>query len=594
MTRRVHILPDHVANQIAAGEVVERPASVVKELVENALDAEATRVRIEVLDGGKQLIRVTDDGCGMSEEDALCALLRHATSKVSSAEDLKRIGTLGFRGEALPSIRSVCRFSLRTQLHDAACGVTLAGDGAEEPSVEPTGGPPGTEITIKDLFFNVPARRKFLRTTGTEMSRIKTLVERFALGWPGVWFSLLHNGRRAAEYPADTQLQARIMAVLGRDVCRKLYPVRLEMGQHIVRGFTGEPSTHRRNANGMFTYVNGRFVRDRVLQHAITQAYSGLLDRGQYPVCVLYVTLPPEAVDVNVHPAKAEVRFVESGAVHGLVERALRLTLSEAPWGSETRGFEASRERSRAAQPATLPLFGAPAALLNDQEVGPASDPAIIGGTVVGDWIPAGLQPTEPAPSPSEHPITPDPAGFFAALVVHGEVGQRWLVCESRDAMHLIDRTTASRALLRHRLGAQLESGRVASQRLLFPMQVELDRTRAAAAAAYGEPLAQLGFALEHFGGRDWVVSEIPADLADRDPSAVLEDVLACLAAEKGALEPALEAMAALGALRKGDELDEAGQRALLRGLDALGSGSAPAVATHSFAEVARWFSRSS
>ena len=229
-------------HRICSGQVVLSLAVAVKELVENALDAGATRVRVEVEDGGKRRIRVLDNGCGMSDEDALTALLRHATSKVESAEDLRRIGTLGFRGEALPSIRSVSRFTLRTRRPEDDCGVTIVADGPDEQELTPSGGPAGTEITVRDLFFNVPARRKFLRRTGTEMSRITAFMDQIALGWPEVHFTLVHNGRRSADYPADRDLQARILAVLGRDTCHRLYKVSLGMGDHAVIGYTSEPT----------------------------------------------------------------------------------------------------------------------------------------------------------------------------------------------------------------------------------------------------------------------------------------------------------------------------------------------------------------
>jgi DNA mismatch repair protein MutL len=331
--RRVHVLSDHVANQIAAGEVVERPESVVKELVENSLDAGATRVRIEVEDGGQRSIRVIDDGAGMSPDDAMTALLRHATSKVATVDDLKAIATLGFRGEALPSIRSVSRFSLRTRPHGAAEGVRITAHGADEPAVEPCGGPAGTEIVVDDLFFNVPARRKFLKQASTELQRLRGFVERIALGWPEVHFTLVHQGKVTLDFPADGDLQARILAVLGRDVCRRLHRVELAMGDHRVQGYASEPGFTRPNPNGIYSFINGRFIRDKVVQHAITAAYAPGLERGDYPLAVLFLFVPPEAVDINVHPSKSEVRFVESGAIHGLVSRALRLMLHDAPWG---------------------------------------------------------------------------------------------------------------------------------------------------------------------------------------------------------------------------------------------------------------------
>ena len=552
MERRIHVLPDHVANQIAAGEVVERPSSVVKELTENALDAGSTRVQIELEDGGKQLIRIVDNGCGMNEADALCALRRHATSKVRLATDLQAIATLGFRGEALPSIRSVSRFMLRTRPHDAARGVRIVADGAAEPVVEPAGGAPGTEIVVRDLFYNVPARRKFLRRTATEMSRVTTLIEQLALGWPGVHFSVVHNGRRTLSYPADADLKARLLAVLGRKTLRGLHEVRLEMGHHRVVGFTSEPSLARRSASKMFTYINGRFVRDRVIQHAVTQGYGELLQRGQYPVCVLYVTVPPEAVDVNVHPAKAEVRFVESGAIHSLVERSLRLTLAVAPWsrldGAESNGI-ATPETSRAAASGALalPLF--------DDGTAPRLDvPSELGPSEGGLPGPRGEAPGARPPTPTE-PREPAAASAAASRLL-GHLQGGLLAAEIPDGLMVIDARQAHEALLCRQLNEVLETGPIAAQRLLFPVQVELGPKRAETARERSDELRWYGFDCEHFGGADFLCSSIPGVLRERPFEPALREVLDGLS--KGhAVDQIVQTLARHAAVAEGEEPTE-------------------------------------
>lgn len=505
-------MPDHVANQIAAGEVVERPSSVVKELMENALDAGAERIRVEITDGGKTLMRVSDDGSGMSADDALCALKRHATSKVGEASDLMAIDTLGFRGEALPSIRSVSRFELRTRLHGAAEGTRIVAHGAEEPALSPAGGPPGTEITVADLFFNVPARRKFLRRTGTELARISTLVEQLALGWPGVHFTLHHNGRKTADYPADRDLRARILAVLGRKACRGLFPVRLEMGHHLVRGYVSGPNDARRSASRMFTYINGRYVRDRVIQHAIIQAYGDHLERGRYPVCVLYLSLPPAAVDVNVHPTKAEVRFVESGATHSLVERALRLGLSDLARDA-VDGAEGLQPDAAAAAPLQHALAFDSMAEANAAHQARAE----VGKPVSQD--------PDPAPIASPTPGRASQGGGSAAAAptrVLGTVGGRYLVCDTDQGVLFVDHVALVERLLYDGLCEALAVGAAPGQRLLFPAQIELSAAQVRLAQLHADVLAQLGFCLEPFGGRAFVLSAIPAAVRDVDPAAAL------------------------------------------------------------------------
>ncbi len=597
MERRVHVLPDHVANQIAAGEVVERPASVVKELVENSLDAGATRVTVLVEDGGKRSLRIIDNGCGMTGEDAMCALLRHATSKVQSADDLKSIGSLGFRGEALPSIRSVSKFSLRTRTRETPEGVQIIGDGAEDPQLEPCGTPPGTEITIRDLFYNVPARRKFLRTTGTEMSRISNLIDRFALGWPGVHITLKHNGRRVSEYPADRDLQARILAVLGRKVCHRLYGVELEMGHHRVHGYVSEPTLHRPNGRSIYTYINGRFVRDRVLQHALTQAYGNLLDRGRYPVAVLYLSVPPEAVDVNVHPAKAEVRFVESGAVHGLIERALKLTLNDAPWGSIASSVAGGQSLPPGVAAADLPL------LLGGG--GPPAERGRVGRGLGTDDVPE-FDAAGPTLAPAFEGSAPDAAGeegFFARLEFLGQARRCYLLSQSPNGLHIIDQHAAHERVVFERLKAHYLGGRVESQRLLFPLQLELEPEHAQAAEQGLEQLRRMGFELEHFGGRDWVISEVPVLLRNHEPGALVVEVLAQLAdmgtsrEAEHQVEHLLATMACHASVRAGDEMKPDEARALLAQMDGIPLRAncphgRPVIVSYPFSEVARWFNR--
>ncbi len=552
VNRRIHVLPDHVANQIAAGEVVERPESVVKELVENALDAGATRIRIELEDGGQRLIRILDDGCGMSPDDAMTALLRHATSKVRVADDLKTIETLGFRGEALPSIRSISRFSMRTRERGADEGVRIVGHGADEPIMEPAGGPVGTEITVEELFFNVPARRKFLKQSSTELQRIRSFVERIALGWPEVHFTLVHGGKTSLDFPADGNLQDRIISVLGRESCKRLWEVELTVGDHRVTGFAGDPGFVKANANWIYTFINGRFVRDKVIQHAITQAYSSLLERQQFPVAVLFLFVPPGSVDINVHPTKSEVRFVESGAIHGLVLRALRLMLNDAPWGLTA--------------PTSLPMVGRSSPLGGEGTslsflpllLGEAAPqpPAVHAPPVTPAWT---REPT-PAPRAAEPESAPVERGETRgqtkpAWRCVGVVLGRWVVAESPDGLVLIDGPAASVRVMEQRLlrGAALPTA--PAQQLLFPEPVTLTPREAGLAAL--PVLAELGFAVEPFGGGDVLVSAVPAPLPALEPARFIRAAVAAIAAGRSQLNEVARAVAEQAAPMPGEPLGE-------------------------------------
>ncbi|MBK8014042.1 MAG: DNA mismatch repair endonuclease MutL [Deltaproteobacteria bacterium] len=344
---RIERLPEHVANQIAAGEVVERPASVVKELLENALDAEARSIEVEVEGGGVSLIRVTDDGLGMGPKDALRCLERHATSKIRSASDLETVTTLGFRGEAVPSIASVSRFTLATTQRGASEGTRIVVEGGALLETRSTGGIQGTEIEVRDLFFNQPARRKFLKQPSTEMGHIAEAVSRLAIAHAKVAFKLRHGARVLLDAPPETPLDplGRLSRILGPNVAEHLWPIAPvasvaplgvdgEIGAREVRvsGFLSAPSLSERTARGLYVFLNGRFIRDRTVQHAVQDAYRTLLERGRYPVVVIALDLHPSMFDVNVHPQKTEVRFARSQDVHRAVARALGQTLVREPW----------------------------------------------------------------------------------------------------------------------------------------------------------------------------------------------------------------------------------------------------------------------
>ena len=351
---RIRILPEIISNKIAAGEVVERPASVVKELVENALDAGSDRILVEVEKGGRSLIRVSDNGSGMSRDDALLSLERYATSKIFSDQDLFSIRTLGFRGEALPSIASVSKFTLVTREPDADAGTEIKINGGKIQQVADAGAPPGTLIAVEQLFFNTPARRKFLKSIGTEMGHIAEVVASMALSRPEVSFKLVHDGRTVKDWPATDRMD-RVTDILGRDASAHLVALEKGADGYAVDGWIGAPRVTRRTYRGVFVFVNGRYVRDRMIQHALFAGYSQRLVKGQYPVAVLFVTVPFDEMDVNVHPTKSEVKFVRHRLVHDLVHSSVSEALNDHDrkgWGVPAPGIA---EPPAGYRPSTVP-----------------------------------------------------------------------------------------------------------------------------------------------------------------------------------------------------------------------------------------------
>jgi DNA mismatch repair protein MutL len=519
--RPVRVLPDALANQIAAGEVIERPASVVKELVENALDADATRVVVTLDKAGQRRIQVLDDGHGMDRGDATRSLVRHATSKIATTEDLSAIGTLGFRGEALPSIASVSQFRLVTRRADAdvATEITVMGGGAV--AIKDSAAPIGTCVTVEELFYNVPARRKFLKADSTEVGHVKTLMNAFSLAYPYVHFRLVIDGRKSLDHPSVKRLEQRVHQVLGKTTFGRLHPVS-GSGPIQVRGYIAEPHFSRTNQSAIHTFVNGRRVRDRTVTHGLISAYGTLIDRGRFPWAVLYVTLPPEDVDVNVHPAKAEVRFVHPQDVHAAIARACRVTLGNTPWrrsGNEggipqgqgrlepgplfrdaRRSPQVGERRAplgRAYRPAQPPEAPRPPQVLDFR-----ADPA--------RRVPTGLQPQTPRPAAAQA-IDDSTIGPLSYV---GLAGRDYILATSGRAVLTVDRHRAVALLASHQLTEAVASGAPIGQPLLFPTQGEPTAALSEGLARHRETLAQLGLVVEPFGGGTWQVTEVPAPLA--------------------------------------------------------------------------------
>jgi DNA mismatch repair protein MutL len=523
MKKRIQILPENLANQIAAGEVVERPASVVKELIENSLDASASEVFVEIEKGGKSLIRVTDNGYGMKKDDAFLCLERHATSKVSSAEDLFALHTMGFRGEALPAIASVSRLRLTTCSVDDEAGWQIYAEGGTIRQADAVGVAPGTVVEVRNLFFNTPGRRKFLRKDETEFGHIADVLSRLALSRPDIHFRLLHNGRNVLEAYRHNRLEERAAAMLGRNVAADLLTVEADSGNgEMLVGLLGTPGISRSSTSNIYTYINGRFVRDRVVQHAILEAYRSLLEKRRYPIAVLFIDMPPESVDVNVHPTKHEVRFRNQQQVHDFIVTSLRDRLQKV-------SFEPARVSSafQSSSFGPLPVSSAPQtpeqrvyhqrvqdslAAFNEKV---ASAPTIAAiSTVKGEidgWS-SGRQERQSLPE---------------GWRLIGQYLNSYLLCQADDELVLIDQHAAHERIGFERLRNQLASDGIESQSLLFPMVLELEHREAAVLAQHLEDFARFGFEVENFGGRSFTVKSVPALVADVDVDRLVRDLAA-------------------------------------------------------------------
>jgi DNA mismatch repair protein MutL len=565
---KIHLLPEHLVNQIAAGEVVERPASVVKELCENALDAGAASIRVELIEGGLRRIAVADDGCGMSPEDALLCLDRHATSKLQGQEGLSRIATMGFRGEAVPAIASVSRLTLTTREASAPCGTRLTVEGGKLGPVEEAGAPPGTSVIVEDLFFNTPARRKFLKRAETEAGHASEVVVRLALARPDVAFSLASGGRKTLTAPASPgDPRERIAAALGSEVFDHLVPVDFARGGIRVRGHVASPDFTLSSARGLYTFVNGRFVRDRGLIAAVQRAFADATAPGRQPAAVLFVELALEQVDVNVHPQKLEVRFADSRAVFEGVFAAVQDALRRSPWLTARRAAAPLPETS-AETPAAYGISAAGPR--------PAPLPFAWGSRAAGGALP-------PPPPAAPEPVAPGqgderpPRGFFHSLRVIGQFARTYLVCEGPGPeLVVIDQHAAHERLKFHELREAYRSRKAVGQAFLFPAAVELPLARARVLADHLPEVRALGFELEPFGGTTFALKSAPAALLGSDYRVLLDDLAGeLMQVERGrALEQAMDhmlaTMACHAAVRAHQALAPEEARALLDALDAI------------------------
>jgi DNA mismatch repair protein MutL len=567
------VLPESVAIQIAAGEVIERPASVVKELIENALDARARRIVVELEDGGMRTIRVSDDGEGMHADDAALAFTRHATSKIRDADDLTRIATYGFRGEALPSIASVATVELTSRARGETSGVVVRTAGGVVADVRAAGAPEGTTVTVRDLFAPVPARRKFLKSVATELGHVVELVTRESLAAPGIHFRLLHQGREIASHPPVAGLEERARQILGRDRVRGGRSIAEERLGISVRGFLLSPQLSFASGRYLYAYVNGRAIRDRALTHAIVEGYASLVPRGRWPGAIVALDVPPGDVDVNVHPAKHEVRFRLARVVHDSVVTAVRRGLAAAG-GSATDTSSVAEALQRYA--ARADADGTLVALAGAAPARPRSFFAPTDRAGLDAAVAAAEVPNTP---PATGPGLVERAGF-ACLRFVGQVFRGYILCEGADRLVLIDQHAAHERVAFERLRAEYRGGAIERQPLLLPVSVDLDPGRAEAVREAQARLEALGFEVEAFGETAFLVRAVPALLGDDDPALLLEDLADSLAAHGShlsadeAAEDILGRIACHSVVRVGRALGPAEVAALLEALDGLTYGS--------------------
>ena len=539
---RIVQLPSSVITKIAAGEVIERPSSVVKELLENSIDAGSTRIEIDLEQGGADLIRVVDDGCGIDQADLRLAFASHATSKLRDADDLFRIGTMGFRGEALASIGGVGQVTLQSRAAGQDSGAELICNGGDYSEVRPWNGAPGTRIEVRHLFFNTPVRKKFLKTHSTELGHITDTLQRIALAHSHLHLVLRHNNRLVLEVPAAASLPERIALFFGSDVREKLYWVDTVQGSARLTGFIADPSCDRGNAKLQYLFLNGRWIRDRSLGHAMQEAYRGLLMTGRYAIAFLYLTLPPDEVDVNVHPTKTEVRFRDGQALYHLVRAAVKQRLNDE---NLVPRLQAPPETPREGGEVTV-TTAPESSLFDAPPVTRGADATLL------DELAA-------KPAPTFHPpmINGDLGG--RALQIHDS----YLVVETPAGMLVIDQHALHERILFEQLRRRIRDGQLEVQRLLIPEPIDLPAEQAACVLEAKAELRQLGLEIDDFGGGTVLLTSYPALLGRISPLDIFKGTLDCLLnkerppTKEQMLHHLLATMACKAAVKAGDKLTQ-------------------------------------
>jgi DNA mismatch repair protein MutL len=511
MPGKIQILPEPVAQAIAAGEVIERPASVVKELMENALDAGASEISVVLRAGGLQLIRVSDNGEGIDPEDVPVALRRYATSKIQRSEDLFAIHTLGFRGEALPSIAAVSQMTIRTRVPRFVSGTQLLCEGGEIKSVTEVGCPVGTDVEVANLFYNIPVKRKFVKSIQTELRHSLNHFLRLSLAYPSVSFRFVHEGRVLYEYLKTDSPEVRVEAILGREIYGHLQPIEFEEGETHLRGFASLPSYSKGNGDGLYLYVNRRFVKDRMVYKAILEAYRHVIPGGRFPAVILFMTLPPSAIDVNVHPTKAEVKFRDPDRIFRMVRGALSSALTSAgpleQRGDEGDGMGQSlflknfpAVGSTKPHPVPLPLSG-----------GEKEGLTLVREGSVPEWE----------------------VGRRRSLRILGQVQATYILCEGEAGLILIDQHAAHERLLYDKYKKDHERGSIPVEKLLIPIPMELSAEESFVLMSYREALESMGFEIDAIGERMVAIRTIPKLIEPFDPKGMVREFLEELSSVK-------------------------------------------------------------
>jgi DNA mismatch repair protein MutL len=520
---RIRQLPAAVVAQIAAGEVVERPASALKELLENSVDAGARRIDIEVDQGGTELLRVVDDGCGIEPDDLPLTFASHATSKLANADDLVRIATLGFRGEALASIGGVAQVTLQSRPHDQTTGAEITCHGGAVGEVKAWNGAPGTRVEVRHLFYNTPARRKFLRTIPTEMGHVAEAFTRLALARCELHLTLRHNGKHVYEVPASADLLQRLGLFFGTDVRDRLYSLSLQQGPYTIRGFIANPECERGSAKMQYLFVNGRCIRDRSLGHAIQEGYRGLLMTGRYAIAFLFLEMPPELVDVNVHPTKTEVRFREGNALYHLVFNAIRQRLQQENLTAKLRVPSTLNAPQQPAVSPTFPHFEAPAPSprSNDRPlIFPSA--AAIEDQLDSEAEELSQRTADDQAQAAPMPVRPPTIGDLKAIQLYDS----YLVLETPEGMMVIDQHALHERILFEQFKERLRIGALESQQLLIPEPVELGAEQAARTLEHASELADLGIVVSDFGGGTVLLTSYPALFGHKSPKEILKAVV--------------------------------------------------------------------
>jgi len=582
-------LPQSVINKIAAGEVIERPASVVKELVENAVDSGASRIDIVVEKGGTELLRVTDNGCGMSASELPLAVASHATSKIADADDLFRVNTLGFRGEALASIAEVSRLVLRSRPAACEAGAELEVVGGKCTPIRPTGCPAGTSVEVRQLFFNTPVRQKFLRTPQTEMSHISEAVTRLALASPHIHFTLNHGGRMVQDLPSVSNLEDRVAALFGSELAQNLIEIDSQDEHVHLAGYVANPTQSRGNNRFQYLFLNGRFIRDRSLQHALGEAYRGLLLTGRYPICFLHLKMSPAEADVNVHPTKLEVRFQDGGRIYSQLLGSLRTKFLSTDMVARgqipSRSSEDNEDEVSQSTPESSELFewarkqlGRPTGGQSSLEglgwhnpASNSSDDALRLHTIKPNDQATSMasEPLADKAHTTQHLSSEDSKMLrvddAAQLTPHAplalQIHNRYLVVENEDGLEVIDQHALHERILYELLKDKVAQGQLESQRLLVPEPVDLAASEAAKILEHRELLSQLGLEIEAFGGETVLVAAYPAMLANFSPREVIQSLAEQFQADgkrpeaRDLLDDLMHSIACKAAIKFGDRL---------------------------------------